>query len=96
MKKVAEIALNHSLFLVEDCGQAHGAKYNEKVVGTNSRLDEIVKVNGVFRGIYLESGENEVEFVFIPIDFYIGLIITVIFYLIVFYMLITRREKKRR
>lgn len=58
MKKVAEIASKHSLFLVEDCAQVHGAKYNGKVVGTNSRLDEIVKVDGVFGGIYLESGEN--------------------------------------
>src|SRR3989338_1867556 len=32
--QVLAIAKNHGLFLVEDCAQAHGAKYRRKTVGT--------------------------------------------------------------
>lgn len=49
----------------------------------DGKEEKIVKVNGVFRGIYVEAGEHEIEFRFIPIDFYVGLFITSIFYLIV-------------
>ena len=42
----------------------------------------IVQVNNTFRGVYLEEGIHEIEFVFIPLDFYIGAIITGMFYLV--------------
>ena len=34
MEKIQEICNNHNLFLIEDCAQAHGAKYNGKSVGS--------------------------------------------------------------
>ena len=34
MDKIQEICYNHNLFLIEDCAQAHGAKYNGKSVGS--------------------------------------------------------------
>lgn len=33
-EKIAEIALKHKLRIIEDCAQAHGAKYGKKVVGS--------------------------------------------------------------
>lgn len=42
---------------------------------------EIVTVNGVFRGVFLKAGTHSVEFKFVPIDFYIGIIVTCMFYL---------------
>ena len=34
MEKIQEICNNHNLFLIEDCAQAHGAKYNNQFVGS--------------------------------------------------------------
>jgi len=34
MDKIQEICDQHNLFLIEDCAQAHGAKYNNKSVGS--------------------------------------------------------------
>ena len=34
MDRVKEICEKHNLFLVEDCAQSHGAKYNKKTTGT--------------------------------------------------------------
>ena len=34
MEKIMKIAKKHKLFVIEDCAQAHGAKYNKKMVGT--------------------------------------------------------------
>ena len=34
MEKIQEICNEHNLFLIEDCAQAHGAKYNGKSVGS--------------------------------------------------------------
>jgi dTDP-4-amino-4,6-dideoxygalactose transaminase len=34
MNKIKKIAKNNSLFVVEDAAQAHGAKYNDKMVGS--------------------------------------------------------------
>ena len=34
MEKIQEICNNYNLFLIEDCAQAHGAKYNGKSVGS--------------------------------------------------------------
>lgn len=34
MSSIKEIADKHNLFLVEDCAQSHGAKYNDKTTGT--------------------------------------------------------------
>jgi dTDP-4-amino-4,6-dideoxygalactose transaminase len=34
IEKIQEICNNHNLFLIEDCAQAHGAKYNGKSVGS--------------------------------------------------------------
>jgi dTDP-4-amino-4,6-dideoxygalactose transaminase len=34
MDKIQEICNKHNLFLIEDCAQAHGAKYNGKSVGS--------------------------------------------------------------
>ena len=44
---------------------------------------KIVKVNGVFRGIYVEEGNHNIEFIFAPLDFYVGALITGAFYLVV-------------
>lgn len=40
---------------------------------------EIVKVNDVFLGVYLEPGEHQIEFSFNPVDFYVGAAITLVF-----------------
>ena len=34
MEKIMRIASSHNLFVIEDCAQAHGAKINDKSVGT--------------------------------------------------------------
>lgn len=34
MEPIMEIAKKHNLYIVEDCAQAHGAKYNGKVIGS--------------------------------------------------------------
>lgn len=34
MEPIMEIAKKHNLYVVEDCAQAHGAKYNGKIVGS--------------------------------------------------------------
>ena len=34
MEKIMKIAKKHKLFVIEDCAQAHGAKFNKKMVGT--------------------------------------------------------------
>ena len=34
MKKIKDIATQHNLFLVEDCAQSHGAKFEDKSTGT--------------------------------------------------------------
>ena len=34
MKKIKEIADKHNLYLVEDCAQSHGARYEDKISGT--------------------------------------------------------------
>lgn len=34
MKKIRDIATKHNLFLVEDCAQSHGAKFEDKSTGT--------------------------------------------------------------
>lgn len=36
----------------------------------------VEKINGAFLGVYLESGEHRVRFVFKPLDFYVGAAIT--------------------
>ena len=34
MEEIMKIAKKHKLFVIEDCAQAHGAKFNNKMVGT--------------------------------------------------------------
>lgn len=34
MDLIVEIAKKHNLYIVEDCAQAHGAKYNDKLIGS--------------------------------------------------------------
>ncbi|SHJ60533.1 DegT/DnrJ/EryC1/StrS family aminotransferase [Pseudobutyrivibrio xylanivorans] len=34
MDPIAEIANNHNLYIIEDCAQAHGAKYKGQLIGT--------------------------------------------------------------
>jgi dTDP-4-amino-4,6-dideoxygalactose transaminase len=34
MEKIKDIATQHNLFLIEDCAQSHGAKYDDKTTGT--------------------------------------------------------------
>lgn len=50
-------------------------------VYVNGEESEIVKINNTFRGVYLEKGEHIIEYIFIPLDFYLGAMITVVFYL---------------
>ena len=38
MAKICEIAKKHNLYIIEDCAQAHGAKYKNKTVGIFSDL----------------------------------------------------------
>lgn len=54
----------------------------------NGEKREIVRVNGAFRGLYLEEGEQEIEFVFFPVDFYLGLFISGIFYFYVLFIVL--------
>lgn len=34
MKKICDIAKKHNLYIIEDCAQSHGAKFNGKMTGT--------------------------------------------------------------
>jgi dTDP-4-amino-4,6-dideoxygalactose transaminase len=34
MKKITELAKKHKLYLIEDCAQSHGSKYNNQTTGT--------------------------------------------------------------
>ena len=54
----------------------------------NGEKREMVRVNGAFRGLYLEEGEQEIEFVFFPVDFYLGLFISGIFYFYVLFIVL--------
>lgn len=56
---------------------------------------DIKRVNGVFRGVYLDSGEHLVEFVFRPMDFYCGAFVTILFYIGigVVFILDSKRQK---
>lgn len=38
MEKIREIANRHELYVIEDCAQAHGAKLNERKIGTFSDI----------------------------------------------------------
>lgn len=56
---------------------------------------QIERVNGVFRGIYLDSGEHQVEFVFKPMDFYCGAFVTLLFYTGVGIIFILAKKRNR-
>ena len=53
MDEIMEIANEHNLFVIEDCSQAHGAKYKEKSVGSIGHIgcwsfcqDKIISTGG--------------------------------------------------
>lgn len=56
---------------------------------------EIETVNDVFMGTYLEPGEHQVIFKFVPIDFFIGGGITIVYYLLILFWGIKSHRKKK-
>jgi dTDP-4-amino-4,6-dideoxygalactose transaminase len=53
---VKKICKKHKLFLIEDCAQAHGAKYKNKIVGTFGSLGCFSFYPGKNLGCYGEGG----------------------------------------
>ena len=51
MDKIMEIADRNSLFVVEDCAQAHGASYKGRKVGTFGSTS-------LPKGIYIVAGKK--------------------------------------
>ena len=49
-------------------------------VYVDGKKEEIIKINETFLGVYLKEGKHTVRFVFKPLDFYIGIIITGIYF----------------
>jgi len=47
-------------------------------VYVNGQQTELVKSNYLFKGVYLAPGENQVEFKFVPVSFYAGLLVSAI------------------
>lgn len=45
----------------------------------DGKEQQIVKINDALLGVYLERGSHEIDLRFVPIDFYIGLVITLIY-----------------
>ena len=52
MEPIMEIARNHNLYVIEDCAQAHGAKYKGRYVGTIGDLG----VFSLMAGKHMNSG----------------------------------------
>jgi len=46
-------------------------------VKVNGKEEEIIKVFGVLRGVFLKQGENKVIFYYKPLSFYLGLIVSI-------------------
>lgn len=67
-----------------------------KVV-VDGKKQEITKVNGALMGVYLEEGNHEVNFKFRPVDFYVGMLITVGYYFVVLicFIIFVRKGKKK-
>lgn len=61
------------------------ANYTGWKVYVDGEEKEIETVNDVFMGIYLEPGEHKVVFRFVPIDFFVGSGITIVYYLFILF-----------
>lgn len=57
---------------------------------------DIEKINGVFLGLHLEKGEHKIRFVFRPLDFYIGMIITLGYLILCIIVLIQYCRAKKK
>jgi len=55
---------------------------------------DVMLVNGALMGVGLAAGSHEVEFLFRPTELYIGILLTVAFY--IFYMIILIMEQKEK
>ncbi|MBT3583895.1 MAG: DegT/DnrJ/EryC1/StrS family aminotransferase [Halobacteriovoraceae bacterium] len=56
MDKIMEIAKKHSLYVIEDCAQAHGAKFQDKMVGSFADLACFSFYPGKNLGAYGDGG----------------------------------------
>ncbi len=56
MEEVMRIAKKHNLIVIEDCAQAHGAKYNGKLVGTFGHASSFSFYPGKNLGAYGDAG----------------------------------------
>lgn len=56
MDGIMELANNYNLFVLEDCAQAHGARYNDRVVGTIGHAGSFSFFPGKNLGAYGDAG----------------------------------------
>ena len=56
MDELARLAKKNSLYIIEDCAQAHGAKYKEKVVGSIGDISAFSFYPGKNLGAYGDGG----------------------------------------
>ena len=56
MDEILKIAKKHNLFVIEDCAQAHGAKYKNKTVGTFGNAGTFSFFPGKNLGAYGDAG----------------------------------------
>lgn len=64
MERLMQIAAKHNLIVIEDCAQAHGAKYNNKLVGTYGHAASFSFYPGKNLGAYGDAGcmtTNDIE-----------------------------------
>ena len=56
MKEIKLLASRYGIYLIEDCAQAHGAKYKEKVVGSIGDISAFSFYPGKNLGAYGDGG----------------------------------------
>jgi uncharacterized membrane protein YfhO len=61
-------------------------------VYVNGKPSELYAVDGIFRGVFLEKGDNVVEFKYQPLSFVVGSILSAVSLLIVFVSLTLKQK----
>jgi len=86
----------NNINLEVDCDEGYLVTLQSDYPGWNAYVDgqrtEIVRVNGAFRGVYITEGKHEIEYKFVPIDFYVGATVTGIFYIVALVVFLKKKK----